>query len=103
MNGLIQNRLVLQLLFTFIAILSVATLSVVLITEAIRGAERVVLAEANRTIATALTELKQQYQYRSSSDSTWPTLPARARDISLRGIAQTVLRSYPGRGRWILR
>lgn len=96
MNRFVQNRLVLQLLFTFIAVLSVATLSVVLITEAIRGAERVVLGEANRTIATALTELKQQYQYRVSSDSTWPTLPARARDVSLRGIAQTALRSYPG-------
>lgn len=96
MNRLLQNRLVLQLLFTFIAVLSVATLSVVLIAEAVRGAERVVLAEANRNITTALSELKQQYQYRAASDTTWSGLPSEARDVSLRGITQTVLRSYPG-------
>jgi hypothetical protein len=86
----------LQLFFTFVAALSVATLSVVLITEAIGSAERVVLGEANKTIASAIAELKQQYQYRASSDSSWSSLPARARDVSLRGITQTVLRSYPG-------
>ena len=96
MNRLLQNRLLLQLLFTFVAALSVATLSVVLITEAVRGAERVVLGEANRTVASAVGELKQQYQYRVSSDSSWQALPAQARDVSLRGITQTVLRSYPG-------
>ena len=96
MNRLLQNRLLLQLLFTLFAALSVATLSVVLITEAIRGAERVVLGEANKTVAAAINELKQQYHYRASSDSSWSTLPAQARDVSLRGITQTVLRSYPG-------
>jgi hypothetical protein len=95
-NRLLQNRLLLQLFFTFVAALSVATLSVVLITEAIGSAERVVLGEANRTIATAIAELKQQYQYRAASDSSWSSLPARARGVSLRGITQTVLRSYPG-------
>lgn len=96
MNRLLQNRLLLQLLFTFVAALSVATLSVVLITEAIRGAERVVLGEGNRVVATAVRELKQQYEYRTSSDSSWSTLPSAARDVSLRAITQTVLRSYPG-------
>ena len=96
MNRLLQNRLLLQLLFTLIAALSVATLSVVLITEAIQGAERVVLGEANRVIATAVGELKQQYQYRASSDTAWSSLPAAARDVSLRAITRTVLRSYPG-------
>ena len=96
MNRLLQNRLLLQLLFTSVAALSVAALSVVLISQAIQGAERVVVGEANRTIATAIHELNQQYQYRVSSDSSWSSLPAQARDVSLRAITQTVLRSYPG-------
>lgn len=83
-------------MFTFIAALSVAALSVALITEAIRSAERVVLGEANKTITTAIGEMKQQYQYRAASDSSWSTLPSPARDVSLRGLTQTVLRSYPG-------
>ena len=67
-----------------------------LISEAIRSAERVVLGEATKTISAALNELSQQYQYRAVSDSSWTSLPAQARDVSLRGITQTVLRSYPG-------
>jgi signal transduction histidine kinase len=95
-NRLLRNRLILQLLFTFVAALSVATLSVVLITEAVGSAERVVLGEANKAITTAIAELKQQYRYRVSSDSSWQSLPEQARDVSLRAITQTVLRSYPG-------
>jgi signal transduction histidine kinase len=86
----------LQMLFTFIAALSVATLSILLITEVVRGAERVVLGEAHKAISTAIAELKQQYEYRASSDTSWPNLPAQARNVSLRGITQTVLLSYPG-------
>jgi signal transduction histidine kinase len=96
MNRFLQNRLLLQFLFTFVAALSVATLSVVLITEAIGSAERVVVGEADKAISAAINELKQQYQYRVSTDSSWSNLPAQARDVSLRGITQTVLRSYPG-------
>ncbi len=75
MNRFLQNRLFLQLLFTFIAAVCVATLSVVLITEAVQSAESVVVAEGNKTIATAIDELRQQYQYRASSDSSWSSLP----------------------------
>ncbi len=89
MNRLLQNRLLLQLLFTLIAAGSLAVLSVVLIADAIEGAESVVLGEANKTIATALGELKQQQQYRALSSST-------AKNVSLGGITQSVLRSYPG-------
>ncbi len=96
MNRLVQNRLLLQLIFTVVAALSVAALSVALISEAINSAERVVLGEANKSVTTASAELKQQYEYRSASDSSWPSLPAQAQDVSLRGITQTVLRSYPG-------
>jgi len=96
LNRLLKNRLVLQLLFTLVAAMSVAALSVVLITEAVRSAESVVLGEAHKAISTAINELKQQYQYRASSDTSWQALPRQARDVSLRGITQTVLRSYPG-------
>ncbi|MDQ2777058.1 MAG: ATP-binding protein [Acidobacteriota bacterium] len=96
MNRLLQNRLVLQLLLTLLAALCVAALSVILITEAVRNAESVVLGEASKTISTAIDELKQQYQYRAASDTSWQSLPTQARDLSLRGITQTVLRSYPG-------
>ena len=57
MNRFLQNRLLLQLLFTFIAAISVVTLSVVLISEAIRSAEGVVLAEANRAVSSAISQL----------------------------------------------
>jgi len=96
MNRLLQNRLVLQLLLTSAAALSLSAISAILITDAVRNAERVVLGEANKNIATAVSELKEQYRYRALSDSSWQSLPAQARDISLRGITQTVLRSYPG-------
>jgi signal transduction histidine kinase len=96
MNRFLQNRLLLQLLFTFVAAISVVALSIVLITEAVRSAEKVVVGEANQTIATAIRELGQQYQYRVSSDSSWSTLPMPAKDVSLRAITQTVLRSYQG-------
>ena len=101
MTGLRQSvfrrkRLLLQLLFTFAAALCVAMLSVVLITDAVRRAERVVLGEAHKALAAAIAELREQYQYRVSSDSSWSDLPPQARDVSLRGISETVLRSYPG-------
>lgn len=96
MNRLLQNRLVLQLLFAFLAAVSVASLSVVLITEAIQGAERVILGETNKLITNAIAELKQQYSYRVASDPSWHGLPSAARDLSARGITQTVLRPYPG-------
>ncbi len=96
LNRLLRNRLLLQLLFAFLAALSVASLSVVLITQAIQGAERVILGETNKLITNAIAELKQQYSYRVASDPYWNGLPAQARDLSARGITQTVLRSYPG-------
>jgi signal transduction histidine kinase len=96
MNRLPQNRLVLQLVLTSAAALALSAISVLLIGDAVRNAEGVVLGEANRMAAGAVRELKEQYQYRVSSDSAWQSLPAQARDVSLRGITQTVLRSYPG-------
>jgi signal transduction histidine kinase len=95
-NRFLQNRLLLQLLFTSIAAISVATLSVILIVEAVRSAESVVLKETDQILLTATSELRQQYLYRVASDSTWQSLPLPAKNVSLRAITQTVLRSYPG-------
>ena len=90
------NRLQLLLVFTLLAAISVAALSVVLITGAVRSAESVVVADTHRVLDLSNAELGQQLESRVSSDSAWPGLPLAAQDISLRGISQTVLRSYPG-------
>jgi signal transduction histidine kinase len=95
-NRLTQNRLQLQLFLILLAALSVAALSVLLITDAVRSTESVLIGETNRTVSSAIRELAQQYRYRVSSDSSWDSLPKQARDVSLRGITQTVLRAYPG-------
>ena len=91
-----MRRLQLQLVFVLVAAISVATLSVVLISSAIRGAERVVLADTRNTLDAANAELHQQYSYRVSSDSSWAALPVPAQDVSLRAISHAVLRSYAG-------
>jgi signal transduction histidine kinase len=80
LNRLLQNRLVLQLLLTSAAALSLSAVSVLLIGDAVRNAERVVLGEARKTIASAVDELKERYEQRGA----------------LRKITQSVLRSYPG-------
>lgn len=91
-----MRRLQLQLLFVLVAALSVTTLSVLLISNAIRSAEGVVIADTRKTLITANVELDQQYSYRVGSDSSWAALPAAAQDVSLRAISQATLRSYPG-------
>jgi len=84
------------LLFVLAAAISVAALTVVLISNAIRSAERVVISDTRKMLSTANLELDQQYSYRVSSDSSWPSLPRAAQDVSLRAISQATLRSYPG-------
>jgi len=96
LNRFLQNRLLLQLLFTSVAAASVAALSVLLIAEAVRSAESVVLKETNRVLLTAAGELRQQYLYRVAADSTWGSLPLSAKNVSLRAITQIALRAYPG-------
>lgn len=96
LHRLRQNRLVLQLLFTFIAAVSFATVGAIIIADAIKSAESAVLGEAKRSLAVALNELKQQHRYRARSDPQWVGLPIEAKNASQRGITDTVLRSYPG-------
>ncbi len=90
------HRLLWQLGFAVLAAVCVAALSVLLIAEAVGHAERVVIGETAQALTTANGELRQQYRYRVSSDQSWSVLPESAKDVSLRGITLTVLRSYPG-------
>ena len=90
------HRLLWQLGFAVLAAVCVAALSVLLITEAVSHAERVVVGETSQALMTANGELRQQYRYRVSSDQSWSVLPTAAKEVSLRGITLTVLRSYPG-------
>lgn len=91
-----RHRLLWQLGFAVLAAICVTALSVLLIAEAVSHAERVVVGEAAQALTTANSELRQQYRYRVSSDPSWSVLPDAAKDVSLRGITLTVLRSYPG-------
>src|ERR1051326_8602676 len=89
-----HHRLQLQLLFSVVAALSVAALSILLILEAVRSAERIVIADAHHSLNRALDELTQQYRDRVNGDPNWPELPREAQDLSLRAITAIVVRSY---------
>lgn len=91
-----RHRLLWQLGFVVLAAVCVTALSVLLIGEAVRHAERVVVGETTQALMTANGELRQQYRYRVTSDPSWNVLPIAAKEVSLRGITLTVLRSYPG-------
>jgi signal transduction histidine kinase len=96
MSNFFQRRLQLQLCLILFAGIAVAALSVLLIWDTVHNAERVVIGDMGNQLNTALSELGRQFSYRASSDSTWQELPLSSQDISLRGISQVVLRSYPG-------
>lgn len=96
MEAILKRRLSLQLLFILLAAILVAALSVILISDAVKSAEGVVVNDASRTLAGAVSELDQQYQERAGSDSAWRALTLASQDTSLRGTSQAVLHSYPG-------
>src|SRR5438552_15316489 len=96
MSVFFRRRLQLQLLLILLAAVSVAALSVLLISDSIRNAEQAVIADMGKQLSAALLEMGQQYSDRTTSDSTWPNLPPSTQDVSLRAISQAVLRSYPG-------
>jgi signal transduction histidine kinase len=91
-----QKRFQLQLLFALLAAISVATLTVELVANAVRHAQGYVLADTNRALTNALHELQREYRLRRRDDASWSELPAGAQDVTLRAISQTVLASYPG-------
>ena len=90
-----RHRLQSQLLFSVVAALAVAALSVELIGEAVSSAQSMVVADARHTLGRALTALIQQYRERAASDPEWSSLPFEARDFSLHAVAQIVVKSYP--------
>jgi hypothetical protein len=96
MNNFFQRRLQLQLLLILLAGVAVAALSVLLIWDSVRAAERVVISDIGNQLNSAIAELCRQYAYRAESDTNWQSLTLVSQNISLRGISQTVLRSYPG-------
>ena len=92
----LQNRrLQIQLLFSVIAALSVTALSILLILEAVRTAEHMVVADARHTIDRALEQLVGRYGDRVGADPSWPALPGEAQELSLGSLARVVLASYP--------
>jgi signal transduction histidine kinase len=93
---LFQSRLQLQLFLILVSATSVAALSVLLIWDSVHNAERFVIGDMGSQMSAALGELGRQSLYRANSDSSWKDLPTAARDVSLRGISEVVLRSYPG-------
>src|ERR1700683_4877114 len=96
MSNFFRHRLQLQLLLILFAGVAVAALSVLLIWDSVHNAERVVIGDMGNQLNSAVAELSRQYGYRADSDTNWQSLPLPSQDISLRGISQTVLRSYPG-------
>jgi signal transduction histidine kinase len=96
MRHILHSRFQLQLLCALLAAVSVIVLAIGLVANAIHHAESFVLADTNRTLDQAIHELRREYDLRLRGDGTWPKMPPGAQDITLRGISQTVLSSYPG-------
>lgn len=96
MKRLFEKRLQVQLLFALLAAAFMAALAVVFVSDAVRHAEGFVVADTSKNLKEAIAELDRQYRARTSSDTSWNTLPDAARDVSLRAISETVLSSYPG-------
>ncbi len=96
MRRIFEQRLQLQLFFALAASCLVAALLVELVSDAVHHAEGYVLSDASRVLSQAIRELRREYNLRISGDSEWSTLPAGARDLSLRAISETVLAAYPG-------
>jgi signal transduction histidine kinase len=100
-SNIFQKRFQLQLLFALVAAVSVATLTVELVVNAVQHAEGFVLSDTKGALSHAIQELDREYRLRrhgdaARGDTVWMELPWTARDLTLRAISQTVLGSYPG-------
>jgi len=79
------------------ASLAVTGLAIILIRDVISSTESTLVAGARQQCEAACRELKRQYHERSAyGGDSLQNLPAEAQDISLKGLAATVLRSYEG-------
>lgn len=83
MKSVLQQRFQLQLLFALIAAISVATLAVELVVNAVRHAEGFVLSDTNRALNQAIHELDREYRLRRHGDATWTELPTGSQDLTL--------------------
>lgn len=78
-----------------IASLSVVALASLLVQDALSQTEGTLRNAAEQEVAAAAQELRSQYQDREAfGERPLNTLPTEAQDLSLRGLSQTVLRSY---------
>lgn len=91
-----KRKLQVQLVLIMLAGIFVAASAALLVLEAVKGAERVVVSDANGVLAQATRELSQQYNERLKLGSGFLDLPLAAQNVSLRGISGAVLSSYPG-------
>jgi len=79
------------------ASLAVVAVAAILVRDAFSQAESRLLAEARRQCQSACRELALQYRERAAwGGDALESLPAKAQDLSLRGLTLTVLRSYEG-------
>jgi signal transduction histidine kinase len=96
MTQFFQNRLQLQLCFALAAACLVAVLLVEVVGDAVRHAEGYVVAQTERALAQAISEMRREYRLRTKGDFSWQTLPEAEQNISLRALSETVLSAYPG-------
>jgi signal transduction histidine kinase len=91
-----KRKLQAQLVLLMLAGIFVAACAALLVLEAVKGAERVILSDADGLLSEATRELSQQYTERLNLGSGLLDLPLAAQNVSLRDISQAVLSSYPG-------
>jgi len=87
-----------QIAIIVLASVAMLALAGVLIRDVISRTETRLVDEAGEQVLAAARELQVQYEERAAvaADDPLEALPPRALDISLRGLAATVLRSYRG-------
>ncbi|MGH9396279.1 MAG: hypothetical protein ACRD18_05455 [Terriglobia bacterium] len=91
-----KRKLQVQLVLIMLAGVFVAACAALLVLEAVKGAERVIVSDASGVLTEAARELSQQYDERLKLGAGLSDLPLAAQSVSLRGISEAVLSSYPG-------
>jgi signal transduction histidine kinase len=91
------NNFSVQVAVMVLALMSVTALAAILIRDAVSRTEQRLAGEAEQQCSLAARELARQYQDRQAfGDEQLRDLPLEAQDLSLRGLAYAVLRSYEG-------
>jgi len=96
-SWLVPHSFRVQITIVAAASLAVVALAVLLIRDVVGATESRLLAEARRQCEAACRELVRQHQERVAwGNDRLATQPLEVQDLPLRGVAATVLRSYPG-------